>query len=157
MRQLETGQGPAFRQMLLEDLDAVVALEKRAFAYPWSAELLRQELDHTWSTVLLAEDQTGPDRPIMGLVIFWVVHDELHILNVASDPIYQRRGVARSLIAEAISQSRAKGCVLATLEVRRSNAPAIALYEGFGFRTVGVRARYYKEEGEDALVMLLDL
>lgn len=157
MRQPELGAGWSLRRMTVEDLEAVVALEKRAFAYPWSAELLRQELDHTWSTVLLAEEAEGPVPVLLGLVIFWLVHDELHVLNVASDPAFQRRGVARFLIGEAIARARQHGCVLATLEVRRSNGPAIALYEGFGFRTVGVRARYYREEGEDALVMLLDL
>ncbi len=157
MRQLQDREAWAFRTMTLEDLPVVVALEKRAFAYPWSAELLRQELDHTWSTVLLAEDRSGPEPVVMGLVVFWLVHDELHVLNVASDPVYQRRGVARFLIGEAIRRAREHGCVLGTLEVRRSNLPAIALYEGFGFRTVGVRARYYREEGEDALVMILDL
>lgn len=141
------------RHMEHADLEAVETLQRRAFAYPWSAALLRAELDHTWSTVLLAESIGGRQREIMGVVVFWIVHDELHILNVASSPDFQRRGVARTLITEALDRARARECRIATLEVRRSNLPAIALYEGFGFRTVGVRPRYYAQEGEDALVM----
>lgn len=160
MRKLEPEvEGPVWRlrPMTEADLEAVVALEKRSFSHPWSPELLRRELSHTWSTVLLAEDGPPDRAELMGLVIFWLVHDEVHILNVATDPTFQRRGVARTLIAEALARGRARRCILATLEVRRSNAPAISLYEGFGFRTVGVRPRYYSEEGEDALVMLMDL
>lgn len=141
------------RPMTLADLDAVELLQRRAFAYPWSAALLRAELDHTWSTVLLAEHQGPDDIEVMGVVVFWIVHDELHILNVASSPDFQRQGVARTLITEALGRARTAACRMATLEVRRSNLPAISLYEGFGFRTVGVRKRYYAKEGEDALVM----
>jgi len=139
--------------MELADLDAVETLQRRAFAHPWSAALLRAELDHSWSTVLLAEQVDAERRELMGVVVFWIIHDELHILNVASSPDFQRRGVARTLITEALDRARDRHCRLATLEVRRSNLPAIALYEGFGFRTVGVRPRYYAQEGEDALVM----
>ena len=141
------------RHMEPADLEAVEILQRRAFAHPWSAALLAAELDHTWSTVLLAEHVGPKGREIMGVVVFWIIHDELHILNVASSPDFQRRGVARTLITEALDRARARDCRLATLEVRRSNLPAIALYEGFGFRTVGVRPRYYAQEGEDALVM----
>lgn len=145
--------GWTLRPMEYADLEAVEDLQRRAFAYPWSAALLRAELDHSWSTVLLAERDAPHQTRLMGVVVFWIVHDELHILNVATSPDAQRQGVARMLITEALGRARSRGCVLATLEVRRSNLPAIALYEGFGFRTVGVRPRYYANEGEDALVM----
>ncbi|MCI0574064.1 MAG: ribosomal protein S18-alanine N-acetyltransferase [Myxococcaceae bacterium] len=148
----------AFRPMLLGDLEDVMALERRAFRNPWSAELLRRELEHEWSTILLAETAGGGGRPVLlGLCIYWVVHDEVHVLNVATEPAHQRRGVARSLLEEALARGRSRRCTLATLEVRRSNVPAIALYQGLGFRQVGVRPNYYSDEGEDALVMVLDL
>jgi [ribosomal protein S18]-alanine N-acetyltransferase len=148
----------SLREMVLEDLEAVMAVEKRAFRNPWSAELLRRELDHDWSTILLAEEPGPEGRAVLlGMCIFWIVHDEVHILNVATDPPHQRRGVARLLIQESLARGRKRRCKLATLEVRRSNEPAIALYRSFGFRPVGLRPNYYADEREDALVMLLDL
>lgn len=146
------------RQMVEEDLEAVMQLEKQAFRNPWSHELLRRELSHEWSTILIAEEhREGGEVELLGLCIFWIVHDEVHILNVATSVKHQRRGVARTVIAEALERGKRRGCTLATLEVRRSNEPALGLYKGFGFRAVGVRPNYYAEEREDAIVMVLDL
>jgi ribosomal-protein-alanine N-acetyltransferase len=86
-----------------------------------------------------------------------VVHDELHILNVATAPEHRRRGVARAVLQAALDVGRQKRCTLATLEVRRSNGTALELYRSFGFRPVGIRPNYYVDEGEDAIVMVLDL
>ncbi len=94
---------------------------------------------------------------LLGFAIFWVVHDELHILNVATAPAHRRRGVARAVMEASIEFARGKKCTLATLEVRRSNEGAIDLYKSFGFRAVGIRPNYYVDEGEDAIVMVLDL
>jgi ribosomal-protein-alanine N-acetyltransferase len=149
---------PAIRVMTEADLPAVVEVEKKAFKNPWSPELIRRELGHDWSTILLAEVPGPEGRPsLLGLCIFWVVHDEVHILNVATDPAYQRRGVARALLHETLARGRKRRCTLATLEVRRTNEAALGLYKGLGFRPVGVRPNYYADEGEDAVVMVLDL
>lgn len=158
MRKLRDEPTFQLRQMTVEDLSAVMALEKEAFSNPWSAELLERELSHDWSTILLVEE-LRPDGvlELVGLCIFWVVHDEVHVLNVATAHQHRRRGVARTVIAEALERGRKRGCVLATLEVRRSNEPALQLYKGFGFRPVGVRPNYYAEEKEDAIVMVMDL
>jgi ribosomal-protein-alanine N-acetyltransferase len=94
---------------------------------------------------------------MVGYIIVWVVHDELHVLNVATAAEARRRGVGRALMEEAHALGRSRACRLATLEVRRSNAAAIALYGALGYRQVGVRPRYYAEENEDALLMSLDL
>ena len=85
------------------------------------------------------------------------MHDEIHILNVAVDPPRRRQGIARALIAETVERGRKLKCNIATLEVRRSNVGAIDLYKSFGFRQVGIRPNYYVDEGEDAIVMVLDL
>lgn len=147
--------GYRLRRMQHGELAEVMELEQRAFAHPWSAELLRRELTHDWSTILLAvEPATGR---IAGFVIFWVVVDEIHVLNVAVDPVERRKGIARLLLAELLERGRSRGLSMATLEVRRSNEPALALYAGLGFRNVGVRKGYYVEEREDAIVMTLDL
>jgi ribosomal-protein-alanine N-acetyltransferase len=155
----ESEHGPwRMRRMVEADIEPVMAVERRAFKSPWSEDLFRRELTHDWSTILLAlEAGAGNERVVVGFVIFWVVHDEIHILNVAVDPPARRRGVARSLLTELIERGRRQRLALATLEVRKSNAGALALYEDLGFRTVGVRKGYYVDECEDAIVMVLDL
>jgi ribosomal-protein-alanine N-acetyltransferase len=148
----------ALRRMLLEDLDAVMRLSRAAFTHPWSTELYRRELTHDWSTILLAEEPDASGAPqLLGFIIYWLVHDEVHVLNVATDPARRRRGIARVLLGECLRRGKEHGAVLATLEVRKSNTAALTLYQGFGFRAVGVRPNYYVDEGEDAIVMVRDL
>lgn len=144
--------------MTAGDLPAVIEIEKIAFKHPWSPELLRRELSHEWSTILLAEE-LAPDARyrLLGFLIYWIVHDELHILNIATAPDHRRRGVARAVLAVALAHGRARRCTLATLEVRRNNEGALNLYRSFRFRAVGIRPNYYVDEGEDAIVMVLDL
>ena len=156
------------RRMTREDLPAVMELEKASFTNPWSLELLQRELSHDWSVIFLLEEATQqaapPDareegRVLLGISIFWIVHDEVHVLNVATTPAHRRRGVGRALMDATLAEGRARKCSLATLEVRKSNEGAIALYKSFGFRPVGVRPNYYVDEGqapEDAIVMVLD-
>jgi ribosomal-protein-alanine N-acetyltransferase len=140
------------------DLPEVLEIEKQAFVHPWSPDLLKRELTHDWSTILVAEEPAPRGgRRILGFLIFWIVHDEVHILNVATAPEHRGRGVARAVLAETLERGRQRKCTLATLEVRRSNEAAIHLYKAFGFRPVGVRPNYYVDEGEDAIVMVLDL
>lgn len=148
---------PAFRIRPAEaaDMPALMEIERLAFRHPWSPDLLKRELTHDWSTILLAEEGEAPASPL-GFAICWVVHDELHILNVATAPAHQRRGVARAVLKTALQEAQERRCSLATLEVRRSNEAAIGLYRDLGFRPVGVRTNYYTEEGEDAIVMVLD-
>jgi ribosomal-protein-alanine N-acetyltransferase len=151
-----TDAGPprplAFRRMREADLPRVMEIERAAFSHPWSEELVRRELGHEFSTVLLATED-GPAGPVLGFAVVWLVHDELHVLNVAVAPEARRRGVARSILDRVERDARDQGARVSMLEVRRSNAPAIALYLSLGYREVGVRPRYYAEDGEDALVM----
>ncbi len=146
------------RKMTAQDLPRVMEIEDSAFQSPWSLELVKRELTHDWSTIYLAEepDSAGGMR-VLGFLIFWLVHDEVHILNVATDPAHRRRGVARAVLDAALERGRQHKCRLATLEVRRSNEAARKLYESYGFKPVGVRPNYYVDEREDAIVMVLDL
>ena len=154
-----------FRRMRPEDLPRVVEIEKDGFRHPWSRDLLERELSHAWSTVLLAlEDHPGlrqgpgeRTEEVVGFIVFWLVHDEVHVLNLATAREERRRGIGRALMEEAAEAGRRRGATLVTLEVRRSNLAAIALYRALGYRQVGVRPNYYAEEGEDAIVMVLDL
>jgi ribosomal-protein-alanine N-acetyltransferase len=143
--------GLVLRQAGREDVDRVVEIEREGFLHPWSRELVERELAHAWSRLLLAED--GRDGPVVGYIVFWVVHDEVHVLNVATAVAARRRGVGRALMEAAEEEGRRRGARLSTLEVRRSNAPAIALYVALGYRQIGVRPNYYAEEREDAIVM----
>lgn len=149
--------GPVrFRRMRAEDLDRVVEIEKDGFKHPWSGTLLKRELGHAWSTILLAVEGEGEER-ILGFIVFWLVHDELHVLNIAVALEARRRGIGRALMEQAADQGRRRGAALSTLEVRRSNTPALALYRALGYRQVGIRPNYYTDEGEDAIVMIADL
>jgi [ribosomal protein S18]-alanine N-acetyltransferase len=138
------------------DMDAVVALQDASFKNPWSPELLKRELSHDWSTILGVFEESAPEA-LLGFAIFWLVHDELHILNVATDPRARRKGVARAALEEALFRAKARNCTLATLEVRKSNDAALELYRSLGFRAVGVRPNYYADEREDAIVMVKSL
>jgi [ribosomal protein S18]-alanine N-acetyltransferase len=153
------------RRMRPDDLDEVMVIERAAFRHPWSAELFRRELEHDWSTILvsveplapLAVPGRGPSERVLGFIIFWLVHDEVHILNVAVAAEHRRRGVARMLMTEAEKRAHTANAALMTLEVRRSNGAALDLYRDFDFRAVGVRPNYYVDEGEDAIVMVKEL
>jgi [ribosomal protein S18]-alanine N-acetyltransferase len=146
-----------FRPVLESDLPRIMEIEAAGFLHPWSEALLRAELGHAWS-IQRAAVAPGPEAGgrILGYIIYWLVHDEIQILNVGTDPAARRRGVARALMDEAVAIGRERGARLATLEVRRSNVPAIALYRSLGYQEVGVRPRYYAEENEDAIVMTLE-
>ena len=143
------------------DLEEVMVIERAAFRHPWSHELFRRELEHDWSTILVAIEPLsnaprGNER-IIGFLIYWLVHDEVHILNVAVSPEHRRRGIARILMTETEKRAHQASAALLTLEVRRSNVAALDLYREFDYRAVGVRPNYYVDEGEDAIVMVKEL
>lgn len=137
------------------DLDAVTSVAASAFAQPWSREVFAEELSRTWSVVRVLRASTG--GPICAFVNFWLVRDEVHVLNLATSPGARRRGYAGLLLSDALRFARSHRARFITLEVRRSNCAAQHLYRSFGFAAIGVRPRYYVEDDEDAVVMLLTL
>lgn len=161
------GEALTFRRMTPSDLDRVMEIAREGFVRPWSADLLRREMTNQWSTVLVAtEDRREPtsigspsigSEVVVGFIVYWLVHDELHVLNVATAREERRRGIARALMEEAAARGSEAGAVVATLEARRSNGAALALYRSLGYRQVGVRPNYYAEEREDAIVMTADI
>lgn len=156
MRQLATPT-LRMRRMTAEDLPAVMEIENQAFSNPWTLPMVRKELTNEWSTVLLCEEWTPAGWILRGFGIFWLVHDEIHVLNVATHRDVRRQGIGRRVMDEVIEHGRVHKCRIATLEVRRSNEPAIALYKALGFRAVGMRPNYYTDDREDAVVMIMDL
>lgn len=145
------------RRMTLADVPGVMDIEKEAFTNPWSLEMVKKELTNEWSNVLLLEESTPWGWELRAFAIFWIVADEVHVLNVATHVASRRRGFGRTIMDEVVAVGRGRNCKLATLEVRRSNQAAIGLYAALGFRTVGMRPRYYADNQEDAAVMIMDL
>ena len=160
------------RRLTYADLPQVVAIERRAFTSPWSLAMFVLELSKPSGICLAAEalpkpaagdeparpaaggepagrDRIGPD--LVGYLICSRYDAVWHLMNVAVDPTERRRGIATALLERLLE--RVERDAQLTLEVRRSNAGAITLYERFGFRSAGVRRRYYADNGEDAIVM----
>ncbi|MCA9518348.1 MAG: ribosomal protein S18-alanine N-acetyltransferase [Myxococcales bacterium] len=140
--------------MTEDDLGSVLAIERQSFDDPWPAEVFRAELRHSWSHCHVLR---GEAAAVVGYVVFWAVADEVHLLNVAVDPKVRHQHLGRKLVDYLSAFAAEHEARFVTLEVRRSNTAAIALYESAGFRSVGVRPRYYANNDEDAVVMLLDL
>ena len=138
--------------MTAEHIPQIAALEKTCFSHPWSEELLRQALWNEAAAIVVAE---GEDGTVLGYAGVSTVLDEGYIDNVAVDPRFRRQGVADELVAALARFGRAKLAFL-TLEVRASNAPAIALYAKHGFQQAGRRKHYYDDPKEDAIIMTLE-
>lgn len=134
--------------MTADDLPQVHALECAAEANPWSLEHFAEELGRPYSHT----DLCWRNGQLAGFLCSWLIAGELQIQNIATAPLFRRQGVATRLLTVTLGRSVAAGLDAAWLEVRVSNAAAIALYERFGFRAVARRTGYYAD-GEDALVM----
>lgn len=137
------------------DLEEVLKIEGRSFRNPWSAGQFESELRNPVSrSFTLRMEGDGP-QAIAAYIIFWVVHGEAHILNLAVRPEYRRMGMAAELLKAALDYMRGNMVFEVFLEVRRSNAAARGLYAKFGFREAYERKAYYGDE--DAIVMTLEL
>ena len=137
--------------MTSDDLEAVMAIEAEAFSFP-------QELERDWASIDLGRERNASgESEVVAYCNYWLVRDEVHLLNIATREGARRKGHSRLLLEHLVDFARRRQCRYITLEVRRSNEPAIALYKRFGFEAVGIRPKYYVEDNEDALVMLLEL
>ena len=136
-----------------EDIDEVLDIENLCFKSPWTRYAFEQELAIEWSKVFVAKKPTSHKKRIVGYICLWVVTNEVHILNLATHPNFHRHGIATSLLIFGINFSTRVGAEVATLDVRKSNLPAISLYKKFAFEAMGVRRRYYSDNYEDAIVM----
>jgi ribosomal-protein-alanine N-acetyltransferase len=135
------------RRLTYADLPQVVAIERRAFTTPWSLAMFVLELSKPSGICLAAEVESE----LVGYIICSRYDTVWHVMNVAVDTDRRRRGIATALIGALLE--RVGDDAQVTLEVRRSNTGALALYERFGFRSAGVRPRYYADNGEDAVIM----
>lgn len=135
-----------------EHVGAVAEIERACFADPWTEGGLREELDNCCARFLTAVDGSGA---VAGYIGCHTVLDEGYIANVAVAPAFRRRGIGRRLVRALLAQS--SDLAFVTLEVRASNAPAIALYTGCGFAPVGTRRKFYSHPTEDALLMTVHI
>ena len=131
-------------------LDAIVALEAESFTNPWSRETLEWELRNSDVTSSVRRCAT---RAGGGVLRVLDALRELHINTLAVAPAWRRRGLATTLLRHVFAEAGARGVQRATLEVRASNRPAIALYERLGFQVTATRYRYYNSPEEDALIL----
>ena len=144
--------------MLVEDLDEVLAIERQSHARPWTEAIFREELEREWARLVVVKktDASGASA-VVAFCNYWLVHDEVHLLNIATDEGVRRQGFGRQLLLHIIDFAKSHRCRYVTLEVRKSNSPAQSLYQAQGFQVVGVRPRYYADNREDAVIMLLEL
>ena len=138
-------------EMNADHLESLERLERICFSRPWSRKMLAEELENQCAAFLVAEDAVTGD--VLGYAGLLVAADEGYITNVAVFPPYRRRGVAGKLLDVFLRFARANHLAFLTLEVRPSNAAAIALYTRFGFREAGRRRNYYDLPKEDALIL----
>ncbi len=144
--------------MKLEDVPCVHEIDVLSFTLPWPEKSYLFELIENPTTLaIVAELSSQVENPlIIGMAVVWVVLDEAHIATIAIHPDYRGRGYGKKLLAETMRQLIQRSVLSATLEVRENNMLAQQLYNKFGFKTVGRRLRYYKDNNEDAVLMTVD-
>ena len=135
------------RALGFSDLPQVISIERRAFPTPWSLSMFVLELSKPSGVCLAAV----ADKHVLGYLICARYADVWHLMNIAVDPAARRHGVASAMLEQMLVRAGLDEAY--TLEVRPSNVGAIVLYERFGFRSAGTRRRYYRDTGEDAVIM----
>lgn len=136
-----------------EHLPAVAELERQCFSEPWSEHALELFLEENAVAMVSVSD----DGTILGYGSMLFVPDEGQLVNLAVLPTARRQGIGKQILSALIEEAKTRGAETISLEVRVSNAAAIALYEHFGFRSVGIRRHFYRQPVQDAAVMVCDL
>lgn len=143
--------------MTAADLERVVEIDRLSFTLPWPErsfhfEVEKNEAARSW----VAESQTSDDSPIIvGMIVGWLIVDEIHIATIATDPACRKRGIGRRLMVHLLREAFSEGARKSFLEVRRGNKAAREMYQKLGYQEDGVRLRYYKDNNEDAILMSL--
>lgn len=146
---------PLILPMTADDVDAVHGLATVCFTTPWDRTVFAEELERSWAHLRVL--RPSANEPVVAFLSFWLVRDEIHVLNLGTHPARRRTGYARLLLEDMLSFARQRRVRHVSLEVRQSNLPALRLYVRLGFEPIGVRPGYYADSGEDAVVMLLTL
>ena len=141
------------RRMMAEDVPAVAELDRISFSLPWTERSFHFEVTSNPASRCWVAEEGGR---IVGVVVAWLLLDEVHIATIATHPEYRRQGIAQALLAHVLKLGAQEGALSSFLEVRASNFAAQAMYHKFGYEVTGRRPRYYKDNGEDAILMTLD-
>ena len=145
------------RPMRLPDVEQVVQIDRLSFTLPWSERTYCLELtENSVAHLLVAEQEDQLKQSIVGYVGFWFIVDEAHISTLAVHPDFRGKGIGRRLLEEALEEASRLGADLVTLEVRASSQIPIDLYKKFGFQIRASKPRYYRDNHEDALLMILE-
>jgi ribosomal-protein-alanine N-acetyltransferase len=144
--------GPLIRRMRLEDVENVLAIDRQCFPVPWTRNAFEAEVRNVAGHYRVAEI-AGEVRGYIGA---WIIMDEIHITTLGVEPGWRRRGIADRLLASVLEEGVRRGARRASLEVRASNRAAQQLYAKYGFHPISRRARYYADNGEDAVVMWIE-
>ena len=144
----------------LGSLSEILKIEEACFSAPWTRKMLEAELSgNPFAHFLVARQEGGTDAvsaSIVGYLCYWIVFEEVRLMNLAVIESMRHRGIARSLVATALQTGMSQSAHRAVLEVRASNRAAQRLYEGFGFSRTAIRPKYYANPEEDAVLMELD-
>ena len=141
------------RRMTVEDVPAVAELDRISFSLPWTERSFQFEVSSNPASRCWVAEQGGQ---IIGVVVAWLLLDEVHIATIATHPEFRRQGIAQALLAHVLKLGAKDGALSSFLEVRASNLAAQAMYHKFGYEETGRRLRYYKDNGEDAILMTLE-
>lgn len=150
-----TATFPCLDACTKDDLVGIAEIERLSFSTPWAVEAFAEELTRPWARLEVLRRAQG-EKPL-GFSNYWLVADEVQIINIAVHPDARRQGFAGLLLGHIIQQAKRACFRVLSLEVRMSNTPAQSLYRKFGFKDVGMRPRYYADNGENALLMDLNL
>jgi ribosomal-protein-alanine N-acetyltransferase len=137
------------RNMTVEDISAVVKIEKECFSLPWSEKSFEESIPREDTIFLVCEE----DESIMGYIGMYLSFDEASITNVAVASQFRKRGCAKQLVIAAKKAAKEAGAASIFLEVRFSNEPALSLYKKEGFENIGIRKNFYQHPVEDAIIM----
>lgn len=142
--------------METRDLPRVIELDQQSFTLPWTESAFHFEVEKNPAARCWVAEIPGDSPMIVGMIVVWLIMDEIHIATLAVDPAQRRLRVGEQLLAYTLADGIKSGAMKSFLEVRSGNLAARALYRKFGFDEVGIRKKYYSDNGEDAILMNLD-
>ncbi len=140
------------REMTLDDLEQVVAIDQVSFSLPWPVRSFHFELTDNPASRCWVADLDGL---IIAMLVAWLIVDEIHIATIATHSDFRKQGIGEKILSFTLQSAKEEGAVTSFLEVRESNVAALELYRKFGFVVDGRRTGYYKDNGEDAILMSL--
>ena len=141
------------RKMKVEDIPEVVEIDRSSFTLPWTERSFKYEVTENGASRCWV---TEVDGQVAAMLVLWVIVDEAHIATIATHPKFRRRGFAKKMLVESLVSARGEGVKKALLEVRARHVIAQEIYCDIGFVEVGRRPMYYRDNGEDAVLMTMD-